>query len=409
MKKDYFWNTTGALAQNAISPILLIVITRINGIYESGIFSFAFSVAITFWIMGMWGGRTYQVSDIKNEFSHRSYITTRMVLAVAMIFGAFVFSTLNHYDAMKTELIIVLVLFKAIESIADAIYGVLQVHNRLYNVGKSLLYKAVGSFVAFCLIDISTHNILWSSVVVVLVNIFVMFGYDIFIAGKLENIKVSSSKITHYTKNATVIMKRTAPVLAVTLLMSLSLNIPRYFIDKYHGDEIGYFGIIAMPITLITLVVSFILQPNVVSLSQLYERKKYKEFSTIVNKILGITAVVGIGIVGITFWVGAPLLRLVFGVDFSSYKTALVVMVAGGVVSALVVVYMNILIIVRRFKYFFYVLLLTNLLLFVLSALEIKASGLNGGVDLFAIVSTIQLVLTFIVYKITTGKKISYA
>ena len=65
VRKDYFWNTLGALLQSALSPLLLIVVTRVNGIDDSGIFSFAFSVAIIFWALGMWGGRTYQVSDTK--------------------------------------------------------------------------------------------------------------------------------------------------------------------------------------------------------------------------------------------------------------------------------------------------------------------------------------------------------
>ena len=34
-KKDYIWNSLGSLLQSAISPVLLIVITRLNGIDTS--------------------------------------------------------------------------------------------------------------------------------------------------------------------------------------------------------------------------------------------------------------------------------------------------------------------------------------------------------------------------------------
>lgn len=78
IKKDYLWNTIGVLAQNAISPLLLIVVTRLNGVDDSGLFSFAFSLALIFWAIGIWGGRTYQVSDVKHEFTPQSYIFVRI-------------------------------------------------------------------------------------------------------------------------------------------------------------------------------------------------------------------------------------------------------------------------------------------------------------------------------------------
>src|SRR5688572_18924963 len=110
MRKDYLWNTIGVFSQSAISPLLLIAVTRINGINDSGIFSFAFSVSIIFWVIGLWGGRTYQVSDVVNKYSHRSYIMLRIILAIFMLAGALAFSMINSYDATKTTIIIMLVL-----------------------------------------------------------------------------------------------------------------------------------------------------------------------------------------------------------------------------------------------------------------------------------------------------------
>lgn len=401
MKRDYLWNTIGVFAQNAISPLLLVAITRINGIFDSGLFSFAFSMSIIFWAFGMWGGRTYQVSDTKQEFSHKSYITVRFILAIFMLFGAVVFSFVNHYDATKSAIIISLVLFKVIESIADAIYGILQVHNRLYIVGKSLLYKAISGFVLFFIIDISTKSILLSSLSVVAVNIFIVIFYDLNVANKFENLKISTGQISMLIKNASKIMKRCAPVFAVMFLAMFSLNIPRYFIDMYHQEEVGYFGIIAMPITLIVLLMSFILQPNVVNLSILYENKRYLNFKKIVKRITLATLVIGIIILFLTTVVGVQSLQVVFGVDFSSHWTTLVVIVAGGVVNAIVTVLINVLVIIRRIKSQFFILLSTNILLLVTSVIFIPKYGLLAGVSLFAIINIIQAVLLLVAYKLS--------
>lgn len=404
IKKDYFWNTLGVFLQNAISPLLLIVVTRINGIDDSGIFSFAFSVAIIFWAIGMWGGRTYQVSDVKREFSHRSYIIVRLLLAIVMLVGAFAFAIANHYDGVKSSIIIALVIFKILESIADVIHGILQVHNRLYVVGKALSFKAVGGLIAFIVIDILTKDIFLSCVGIIAINIIVFLIYDLPIASKLEDIKMRFGQFKHYMKSAFVIMKRCSPVFGVLFLAMFSLNIPRYFVDLYHEEEIGYFGIIAMPVTLVVLLVSFILQPNVVKLSRLYDKKKYPEFNQIIRKLLTITSLIGIAILAGTFVFGIFALQLLFGVDFSDYKLALIILIVGGIVNALVGIFINILTIIRHIRAQFYILLLTNILLTVVSVSIIKVQGLLGGVSLFAATSVAQVILLAAIYIIILKK-----
>ena len=401
IKKDYFWNTLGVLLQNAISPLLLIVVTRINGIDGSGLFSFAFSVAIIFWVFAMWGGRTYQVSDISRRFSHRSYIMVRLVLTVITILCAILFSLVNHYDQTKTSIIIVLVLYKAIESIADAVYGVLQVNDRLHVAGKSLIYKATSSFIAFIIIDILTHTILLASLGMVIANIIWLFMYDLQKARRLEPIAIATNQVKREVINALGIMKETWPVFIVIFLSMFSLNIPRYFVDLYHEGQIGYFGILAMPITLIGLVMTFVLQPRIVHLSKLFDQHKYRELQKIISNLLLVTLAIGIFILGIMYVLGIPVLTMVFGVSFGPYKSALMIITVGGILNAVVSVFINIFTIIRQFKGQFYILLVSNIVLVFLSMRLIRTYGLQGSVLLFTTVNAAQMTALFITYKVS--------
>jgi O-antigen/teichoic acid export membrane protein len=399
LKKDYLWNLIGVLAQNAISPILLIVVTRLNGIHSSGMFSFAFSLAIIFWAIGMWGGRTFQVSDVKGEFPLRSYVAMRILLAALIVGIAYVFVLINGYDTSKSAVIVTLVALKGIESIADALYGILQAHNRLYIAGRSLLIKAATGFLAFVVIDVVTADLLLSCISLVTVNLLLIGIYDMPRVKPLENIRIPISQIRLMTRTSIQIMWRTAPVFAVLFLSMFTLNIPRYFVDRYHGAEIGYFGILAMPITLIALVMSFILQPNVVRLSRMYAKQKYYDFQSIVIKLAALTAGIGAVILVVTAIIGVPALQLIFGLDFSKYRTALLIIVAGAILNALVSIYINILVIIRHFKGQFYVLLFTNLALVGASMVVVQERGLLGGVTLFTLFNLVQALMLFAIYK----------
>lgn len=394
-KKDYIWNSIGSFLQSAISPILLIVITRLNGVGDSGLFSFAMSLSVVFWAISLWGGRTYQVSDAKKEFSSGDYIVVRFISSLIVAVFSISFCVLSGYDLIKTELIMVLVSFKILESIADSMYGVLQIHNRLYIVGISLTMKSVFGFILFTLVDILTKNIIYGALSIFIVNIAVVIFYDIPWMKHVESVGLTKKNIIQAVK----IMKKTAEVFVVVFLTMFSLNIPRYFLDKYHYDQIGYFGIMAMPITLLTLFISFVLQPNVVNLSELLKKKKIKEFTKIVSKIYFITFTLGILFVISSYLIGVWVLNIVFGIDINNFRIDLTIMVIGAVANAFVSIYVNLLIILRRFKGQFYTLLVTNILAVVLSAYLIDRLAMLGSVLIFMIISFLQAIILLFIYK----------
>lgn len=398
-KNDYIWNSLGSFLQSAISPILLIIITRLNGIDDSGLFSFALSLSVVFWAVSLWGGRTYQVSDVRREFSSGDYITVRFVTSLIVIISAIAFCLLNGYNATKTSLIMILVVFKILESIADSLYGVLQIHRKLYIAGISLTMKAILGFGAFIAVDFFTKNVIYGALAILLVNILVIFFYDILWVQRVESIAVSREVVRKYITQAIVIMKRTSPVFVVMFLTMFSLNIPRYFLDKAHPDQIGYFGIMAMPITLLGLFISFIIQPNVVSLSELLDKGKRKEFARIVGKINQITFGLGVVSVVLSYLIGVWILNTIFGIAIDNFRLDLTIMVIGAAANAFVSIYVNLLIIMRRFKGQFYTLLLTDILAVAVSMCLIERLAMLGSVLVFMMISLLQLALLLVIYK----------
>lgn len=390
-RKDYFWNTVGVFAQNAISPLLLIVVTRINGVYDSGIFSYALATALIFWAFGVWGGRTYQVSDLRREFANHSYVMVRVLLGVVTLLGSVLFCMANGYDLVKTSIIIAFVVFKTFESIADAIYGVLQVGNKLFITGRSLLIKSVLGLIVFITVDAISKNLLWSVFTLVFVNVAVFIYYDLHYARRLDyHLSDIIGELSRYTREAITIIKRCMPIAAVLFLSMFSLNIPRYFLDRYHPDEIGYFGILVMPITVLALVITFLLQPKIIYLSELFIKQKYDDFNHAIRNIVSVVVCVGLAGLVLAYLIGIPVLNTIFGLDFTPYLAALLIVVLGSIANGIVSIYMNIFTIIRHFKALFYTLVLTNVSLLFLSTVIVDKYNLQGAIGLFAAINFLQ-------------------
>lgn len=80
--------------QNAASPLLLVIVARVNGIGDVGLYSFAFSVSVVFFALAIWGGRTYQVSDVHHEYTSQSYVVMRILLGAVVAVVAALFAML---------------------------------------------------------------------------------------------------------------------------------------------------------------------------------------------------------------------------------------------------------------------------------------------------------------------------
>lgn len=97
-KKNYFWNMMGTTFVSFTSLILMILVTRINGIMDAGVFTFSFSSATIMNILALYCGRTYQVTENENEISDGSYLITRIFTCSISLVFVFYSVLINKYE-----------------------------------------------------------------------------------------------------------------------------------------------------------------------------------------------------------------------------------------------------------------------------------------------------------------------
>jgi O-antigen/teichoic acid export membrane protein len=136
LKKDYFWNTLGSAATACTSFVLTVIIARINNIEDLGLYTFAFGMAVIFAMISFFGGRNFQITDAKNEFTAEEYIAQRVVASAIAIFVTVVIILLNQYDLYVSMFIIILLLYKILDSCTDVVAATLQKKHHLWIAGK---------------------------------------------------------------------------------------------------------------------------------------------------------------------------------------------------------------------------------------------------------------------------------
>ncbi len=395
--KNFIWNILGTGLNSFNSLFFLIIVTRINGVNDAGIFSICYATALILYTVGLYSGRLCQVTDIENKVKDKDYIINRITSCILMMILAIFFVFIKGYTIYKLLVCILLCLYKATEAFADIFYGIMQKNELLYKSGQSLTIKSLGGLTVFLIIDIICKNLIISILAAILVNIITMLIFDFIIVKKLVN---KEEKINF--SNVINIFKTEFFVFANSFAGIYVLNAPKYAIDTYLTEDMqAMFGYIIMPATVISLFTQFIFMPYLNKLKELYEKKDMKAFKGLALKIKISVLAFGAFAVLAAYVVGPEVLRIIYGVkDLLNYRINLCIIIASHVFYAMSYINLVLLTTTRNTFVQFLIYVITMIVAFIGSNVLVKAKGIDGATLSCTITLFAQFVMYFVITKI---------
>lgn len=395
MAKNFIWNTIGTGFNSFNSLFFLILVTRINGIDNAGIFSIAYATSTILYTLALYSGRLCQVTDIEEKIKDKDYITNRFLTCFIMLIGASIYLGIKQYAPFKTGVFVALAIFKGLEAFSDILYGVMQKNGVLYKSGMSLTAKGFIGLVCFGIIDYFTKDLILACISLIVINLFILVVYDYFIVTK----KLIDNKSKININNVISILKSEFFVFVNSFAGIYILNAPKYAIDSYLTDNLqAIYGYIMMPATVMTLFTQFIVMPVLGKLKELYGKRDFKEFKSLIVKIKLIVLAFGVFAVLAAFVVGPEFLGLIYGVKLTDYRMNLCVIIGSYIFYAISYVNLVQLTTVRRTFVQFIIYIISMVIAFVGSKVLVSNFGIDGAT--FSCTTT--LALQFIMYTVVT-------
>lgn len=399
-RKNVIWNIIGATTNALISLVFTIIVTRVNGINDAGIFTYSFATACLLYVIAVYLGRAFQVTDLKVENTDTDYIYNRIFTCIIMLIVSIGFVVLKKYEVYKSVIFVILCGYKCIEAFSEAIYAIIQKNNELYKVGISMFIKAgLGMFIFF-IIDYITKNLIVSSISVILVNIIFLIIYD------AKNVKKAKIVKTKYSwKSNKRLLKTGFFAFALNFLGIYLINAPRYAIDDMQANDLQtIFGIIIMPATFMGLLGQYVIQPLLVRISDYIKNKKYDDLRNIIIKTMGIIIVLGTAVFVIAYFLEVPVLQIVYGIELKQYFTSMLIIIAGSILYSIGIVISTILISMRKTFIQTIIYGVTAVISTILSYNLVKKLEIEGASITYFITMLIVAIL-FITYLIYNMKK----
>ena len=328
----YRWNTIAGLLGAFQSVILLIVITRVCDVYTAGVFTIAYANGNLFLNMGKYGMRPFQVSDRTNQFSFREYRASRIATVAAMVCCATAFLAYNaltlDYQADKIATVFIIVLYEAVGAFEDVYLGNYQQNDRL-DVGARLITVRLATTITLFASSIAVFENLPLAAIVAAVYTTCFVVGEIMFAKKRFQLPPALGGLRR--RKVLRLLKECFPLFAAAFLLFYIGNAPKYAIDALMDDAAqAYYGYIAMPVFIVSLLATFIYNPMITSLAEQWRNRETRTFVMRFAKLACAIAGITLACVAAAYLLGIPVLNLMYNTNLAPYFAELLVLITGG-------------------------------------------------------------------------------
>ena len=343
--KDYLCNALGQACMGLMFPLLTILVSQICGCDSAGQFSMAFVVASVFQFIALFGVRTFQVSDVSEQDSFAAYQLQRILTCIIMVVISWVYLTLRHDSELMSSLLISLMTFKLIDSLADVYEGRLQQCDKLYLAGISQAIRCGGACFVFMLVLILFRDVQTATRALALFAgvSFVIITYPL---AKFETPKSRGWEAIELSE----LFYECFPAFLGQFLFALIDTSPKFIMEAILDyQQQLYFNALYFPAMAIVLVAALVYKPQLMKLSMLWTQSdNTKRFDTqtfiIATSIIGITVLMAF----IMWNWGATLNGILYGVSFKHLQLEQLGMVIAGGLSACIDFFFQLLTIIRK-------------------------------------------------------------
>ena len=320
LRRNFSWTLAGNTVYGACRWGMLVVLAKVGSPEDVGVFGLA--VAVTTPIMMFTNLELRQVlaTDARRRYQFGDYLALRLLTTPLGLLVTVAIVFFGGYRSATGLVILAWGAAKAVESISDILYGLLQQHERMDRIARLQIVKGPLLLGAMGVTMFLTGSVLWSVVAVVAVQGLMLAGYD------FRNVLCVQPKDNGGIRpcwHLSTLMKLAwlaLPLGFAMMLTSFGMSIPRYFVEHYLGmRELGILVAIAYFIVVGTMVTGALAQSALPRLARYYVENKIGALRRVTIKAIAMCAVVGIlGTLGLLV-AGRSILTIVYTPEYAEH------------------------------------------------------------------------------------------
>jgi O-antigen/teichoic acid export membrane protein len=333
LRTNFAWTLAGTVVYAGCQWGILVVLAKLTSPEAVGQFALGAAVTAPVFLFTGLQLRASQATDTVRGFPFADYLGVR---AGGMIVGLIVTALLawgSGYDRATLLVILVVGASKAVEGMSDVYYGAMQHRERMRPIAISLMARGILALAAAGAALRMGGGVLGAVAAIAVSWAAVLLVHDVPMAAPFAYAPGRRRPSRERWRSVRTLVMTCLPLGLCTMLVSLRVNVPRYFIrDQLGSAELGVFAALSSLLAAGNLVLAALGQSATPRMARYHELRDVRAFRRLVARLTVIAALVGAAGLAVALLAGEPLLRFVFGPRYAGRADLLVWLMAAGLV-----------------------------------------------------------------------------
>lgn len=346
IKRNSLYNFIGCIVFQGCQWVVTVLIAVIAGYQESGLFAYAAAIGNIFLPIATFNLRTFQVSDLNNQYSDGEYIAFRCISILFAFICMIPYIILTSADLVYVAPAIVYLFFKADEALCDVLSGIDQKWRRMDYIGVSQFCRGISLLLVFAISLYLFDNLCLSLILMFCACFLITLLYDFPHVRRFGDLSIQIDRNTFLQ-----LVKIGLPLVASATFASSIVTFARQLFGNEYGSELlGYYASVATPAVLIQAASRYIYSPLLVPLADSFRVKEGVRFKKSLIKAY-VILLFGITVLGVLLMILGPVgLKMIYGDDILSFLSILPGMVLVTSLNAFFLFTIDVLVIVRDLR-----------------------------------------------------------
>jgi len=313
-RKNFIWMFIGSMVASGCQWIVLMVLAKLLSPEDVGYYALGLAITAPVVLFSMLQLRAILVTDAKSLHGFEDYLGLRIVtnlLAGIIVLGIMVFLK-GRYSIGVYAVIALILVNKVVEATSDICYGLMQKHERLDKVAKSLILRNLFGTLLFAVVIKLTSNLILGTFAIGIWWLVVLLVYD------RRNVELYCHFKPRFDRKAILSIFILGLPLGIAIgIMSLNSNMSRYFVEAYLGSEsLGFFAAMAYVVIGVTRAIMALGHSGSARLAQYfcYNRKAYIK---LLSKMMAVVFCLAIATVLFGKYFGKTFLTIVYKPEYA--------------------------------------------------------------------------------------------
>jgi len=341
LKRDFAQVLSGNVLYYACQWSIVIALAKLGTPEQLGEYALGMAIAAPLLLFANLQLRAVIASDVKDQFTLAQYFTFRLASLVPALLVIAAAGAASGSNWRRGAVVFLVGFAQTVDYFAETYYGWMQKHSRLDRMAQSLVMKGPLALGVLCAAMYFTHSVVWAVLGLAAGRLVIFLGWDTRLGFTGENsspFRLDWDFLRLHRSQAPLfsLLRLALPLGFISMLGSLSANIPRYFVEAHLGSaELGIFSAIASLLSAGTLVVSAFGQSAFLPVAQACARRDRVAFRTYLTAAAAVGAGLGCAGIAAAAFLGRPILAHLFRPEYGLRQEVFVrLMVAGTVTFA---------------------------------------------------------------------------